>query len=223
MRRRVFERSALAVTALTILRRRRRRRSPFRGGEAVAPPSSSHATTLHPKRLPLRWLRSHKPVLAERLRAAAASRAKATAAIPILRIEWNLQRGLTGPAMPTYEAAAVLLWPRVTRCISTCEDAAGVPAGMEGLCAGVTAATTRRRTAGMLAVAAGAALIVSACASTTAARQAQAPLLARAAEHFNQAAADGPSGGVPGSRCWNDACNQRCQARARTRIQRVRA
>ena len=57
---------------------------------------------------------------------------------------------------------------------------------------GVTAATTRRRTAGMLAVAAGAALIVSACASTehAAARQAQAPLLARAAEHFNQAAAD---------------------------------
>ena len=75
-------------------------------------------------------------------------------------------------------------------------DAAGVPRRHGGTVPialnGVTAATTRRRTAGMLAVAAGAALIVSACASTehAAARQAQAPLLARAAEHFNQAAAD---------------------------------
>ena len=78
----------------------------------------------------------------------------------------------------------------------TTANAAGVPRRHGGTVPialnGVTAATTRRRTAGMLAVAAGAALIVSACASTehAAARQAQAPLLARAAEHFNQAAAD---------------------------------
>ena len=72
-------------------------------------------------------------------------------------------------------------------------DAAGVPRRHGGTVPiALNGATTRRRTAGMLAVAAGAALIVSACASTehAAARQAQAPLLARAAEHFNQAAAD---------------------------------